>query len=178
MSLSLVAMCWPFTPVGPVSIRTCGRHPQPNHKASCASRHWVLNSTWTTSRLKSVSGPLSLLDFSLKNWTKRGSRTFFHSLFKPFFLFFRLSAPSSDRSSSAFLADTKRKVEQISEELKSLDEMLAGNGGAAETLDVKEEVSPELTHDPNQSEEKGLCYSTRLSSNNCRKFAPTCNIFS
>ncbi|XP_020558708.2 protein OS-9 isoform X3 [Oryzias latipes] len=55
----------------------------------------------------------------------------------------------------AQVSDTKRKVEQISEELKSLDEMLAGNGGAAETLDVKEEVSPELTHDPNQSEEKG-----------------------
>uniref|UniRef100_A0A3P9K6R3 Endoplasmic reticulum lectin n=1 Tax=Oryzias latipes TaxID=8090 RepID=A0A3P9K6R3_ORYLA len=55
----------------------------------------------------------------------------------------------------AQVSDTKRKVEQISEELKSLDEMLAGNGGAAETLAVKEEVSPELTHDPNQSEEKG-----------------------
>uniref|UniRef100_A0A3P9INV9 Endoplasmic reticulum lectin n=1 Tax=Oryzias latipes TaxID=8090 RepID=A0A3P9INV9_ORYLA len=55
----------------------------------------------------------------------------------------------------AQVSDTKRKVEQISEELKSLDEMLAGNGAAAETLDVKEEVSPGLTHDPNQPEEKG-----------------------
>uniref|UniRef100_A0A8C7X5E5 Endoplasmic reticulum lectin n=1 Tax=Oryzias sinensis TaxID=183150 RepID=A0A8C7X5E5_9TELE len=62
----------------------------------------------------------------------------------------------------AQVSDTKRKVEQISEELKSLDEMLAGNGGTAETLDVKEEVSPELTHDPNQPEEKGLFHSTRL----------------
>lgn len=42
-----------------------------------------------------------------------------------------------------FPADTKRKVEQISEELRSLDEMLAGNEGTDEVVDVTgEETSP------------------------------------
>lgn len=42
-----------------------------------------------------------------------------------------------------FPADTKRKVEQISEELKSLDEMLAGNEGADGAVEVTgEETSP------------------------------------
>lgn len=46
-------------------------------------------------------------------------------------------------SSSLFPADTKRKVEQISEELKNLDEMLAGNEGADGTVEVTaEETTP------------------------------------
>ncbi|KAM9758594.1 protein OS-9 isoform 3-T3 [Menidia menidia] len=39
----------------------------------------------------------------------------------------------------AQVSDTKRKVEQISEELKSIDEMLAGNEGADGTVEVTEE---------------------------------------
>uniref|UniRef100_A0A3Q2QNI2 OS9 endoplasmic reticulum lectin n=1 Tax=Fundulus heteroclitus TaxID=8078 RepID=A0A3Q2QNI2_FUNHE len=39
----------------------------------------------------------------------------------------------------AQVSDTKRKVEQISEELKSLDEMLAGNEGADGTVEVTAE---------------------------------------
>ncbi|XP_013864566.1 protein OS-9 isoform X2 [Austrofundulus limnaeus] len=55
----------------------------------------------------------------------------------------------------AQVSDTKRKVEQISEELKSLDEMLAGN----EETDGAVEVTPEETSsppstDPNPSDEK------------------------
>ncbi|MED6258560.1 hypothetical protein ATANTOWER_009029, partial [Ataeniobius toweri] len=43
----------------------------------------------------------------------------------------------------AQVSDTKRKVEQISEELKNLDEMLAGNQGADETVEVTaEETTP------------------------------------
>ncbi|KAM4741161.1 protein OS-9 isoform 3-T3 [Anableps anableps] len=43
----------------------------------------------------------------------------------------------------AQVSDTKRKVEQISEELKNLDEMLAGNEGADGTVEVTaEETSP------------------------------------
>ncbi|XP_024126364.1 protein OS-9 isoform X2 [Oryzias melastigma] len=57
----------------------------------------------------------------------------------------------------AQVSDTKRKVEQISEELKSLDEMLAGNGGAEGREEVKEEeTSPELINNNNQPDEKGL----------------------
>lgn len=42
-----------------------------------------------------------------------------------------------------FPADTKRKVEQISEELRSLDEMLAGNEGGDGAVKVTaEETSP------------------------------------
>lgn len=41
------------------------------------------------------------------------------------------------------VSDTKRKVEQISEELKNLDEMLAGNEGADGTVEVTaEETTP------------------------------------
>ncbi|TNN81417.1 Protein OS-9 [Liparis tanakae] len=51
----------------------------------------------------------------------------------------------------AQVSDTKRKVEQISEELRSLDEMLAGNKGADGAVEVTaEETSPppsdELSH--------------------------------
>ncbi|KAK5610964.1 hypothetical protein CRENBAI_023864 [Crenichthys baileyi] len=43
----------------------------------------------------------------------------------------------------AQVSDTKRKVEQISEELKNLDEMLAGNQGADGTVEVTaEETTP------------------------------------
>ncbi|XP_054882754.1 protein OS-9 isoform X2 [Poeciliopsis prolifica] len=43
----------------------------------------------------------------------------------------------------AQVSDTKRKVEQISEELKNLDEMLAGNEGADGTVEVTaEETTP------------------------------------
>lgn len=42
-----------------------------------------------------------------------------------------------------FPADTKRKVEQISEELRNLDEMLAGNEGGDGAVKVTaEETSP------------------------------------
>ncbi|RVE73191.1 hypothetical protein OJAV_G00048580 [Oryzias javanicus] len=55
----------------------------------------------------------------------------------------------------AQVSDTKRKVEQISEELKSLDEMLAGNGGAEGTEEAKEtETTPELINEHNQPDEK------------------------
>ncbi|XP_071391367.1 protein OS-9 isoform X2 [Centroberyx affinis] len=49
----------------------------------------------------------------------------------------------------AQVSDTKRKVEQISEELRSLDEMLAGNEGADGTVEVTtDETSPAPTDDP------------------------------
>lgn len=55
-----------------------------------------------------------------------------------------------------FPADTKRKVEQISEELRSLDEMLAGNEDADGAVEVTaEETSPAPSDDPNQSDRKG-----------------------
>lgn len=55
-----------------------------------------------------------------------------------------------------FPADTKRKVEQISEELRSLDEMLAGNEGADGAVEVTaEETSPAPSEDPNMSDTKG-----------------------
>lgn len=54
-------------------------------------------------------------------------------------------------------ADTKRKVEQISEELKSLDEMLAGNEGADREMDVTEDVTSPVPHDDqDQLDEKGI----------------------
>ncbi|XP_044033258.1 protein OS-9 isoform X1 [Siniperca chuatsi] len=53
------------------------------------------------------------------------------------------------------VSDTKRKVEQISEELRSLDEMLAGNEGANGAVEVTaEETSPKPSDDPNQSDRK------------------------
>ncbi|KAM3621820.1 uncharacterized protein V6R79_016446 [Siganus canaliculatus] len=56
----------------------------------------------------------------------------------------------------AQVSDTKRKVEQISEELKSLDEMLAGNEGAEGAVDAtaEEETSPASSDDPNQPDTK------------------------
>ncbi|XP_034387827.1 protein OS-9 isoform X2 [Cyclopterus lumpus] len=48
----------------------------------------------------------------------------------------------------AQVSDTKRKVEQISEELRSLDEMLAGNKGADGAVEVTaEETSPPPSDD-------------------------------
>ncbi|XP_049893124.1 protein OS-9 isoform X2 [Epinephelus moara] len=55
----------------------------------------------------------------------------------------------------AQVSDTKRKVEQISEELRSLDEMLAGNEGADGAVEVTaEETSPAPSEDPNMSDTK------------------------
>ncbi|XP_063766475.1 protein OS-9 isoform X2 [Eleginops maclovinus] len=55
----------------------------------------------------------------------------------------------------AQVSDTKRKVEQISEELRSLDEMLAGNEGADGAVEVTaEETSPAPSDDLDQSDKK------------------------
>nr|XP_046239853.1 protein OS-9 isoform X2 [Scatophagus argus] len=56
----------------------------------------------------------------------------------------------------AQVSDTKRKVEQISEELRSLDEMLAGNEGTDGASEVTEdETSPAASDDdPNQLDKK------------------------
>ncbi|XP_067443606.1 protein OS-9 isoform X3 [Thunnus thynnus] len=55
----------------------------------------------------------------------------------------------------AQVSDTKRKVEQISEELRSLDEMLAGNEGADGAVEVTaEETSPASSDDPEPSDRK------------------------
>lgn len=55
----------------------------------------------------------------------------------------------------AQVSDTKRKVEQISEELKSLDEMLAGNSGTDGAAEVAAEESlPESNDDSNGSEKE------------------------
>ncbi|XP_077430091.1 protein OS-9 isoform X4 [Vanacampus margaritifer] len=53
----------------------------------------------------------------------------------------------------AQVSDTKRKVEQISEELRSLDEMLAGNEEAKAPV---EETSPDPSVDQDQSEQKDI----------------------
>lgn len=67
--------------------------------------------------------------------------------------FFFLSTPSSF---CLFPADTKRKVEQISEELRSLDEMLAGNEGPDGGVEVTaDETSPVTSDDLNQTDRKG-----------------------
>ncbi|XP_041836524.1 protein OS-9 isoform X2 [Melanotaenia boesemani] len=56
----------------------------------------------------------------------------------------------------AQVSDTKRKVEQISEELKSLDEMLAGNEGTDEPVDMAaEETSPSPSSDPDPLDKNG-----------------------
>ncbi|XP_069010924.1 protein OS-9 isoform X2 [Embiotoca jacksoni] len=56
----------------------------------------------------------------------------------------------------AQVSDTKRKVEQISEELRSLDEMLAGNEGADGAVEVTAEETPAApSADPNQADGKG-----------------------
>ncbi|CAJ1051077.1 protein OS-9 [Xyrichtys novacula] len=53
----------------------------------------------------------------------------------------------------AQVSDTKRKVEQISEELRSLDEMLAGNEGTGKAVEeTTGEKSPAATDDINGSE--------------------------
>lgn len=56
-----------------------------------------------------------------------------------------------------FPADTKRKVEQISEELRTLDEMLAGNGGTDGAADVTDaDVTSSAPHDDqDQMDRKG-----------------------
>uniref|UniRef100_UPI0037E89F79 protein OS-9 isoform X1 n=1 Tax=Semicossyphus pulcher TaxID=241346 RepID=UPI0037E89F79 len=55
----------------------------------------------------------------------------------------------------AQVSDTKRKVEQISEELRSLDEMLAGNEGTDGAVDVTtEETSPAASDDLDPSDRK------------------------
>lgn len=55
-----------------------------------------------------------------------------------------------------FSADTKRKVEQISEELRTLDEMLAGNEGADGAVEVTADAtSPAQSDVPNQAARKG-----------------------
>ena len=69
--------------------------------------------------------------------------------------FFLSLSPLS--SSYLFSADTKRKVEQISEELRSLDEMLAGNEGADGAVEVTaDEMPPAPSGDPTQPDRKGL----------------------
>ncbi|TMS18808.1 Protein OS-9 [Larimichthys crocea] len=56
----------------------------------------------------------------------------------------------------AQVSDTKRKVEQISEELRTLDEMLAGNEGADGAVEVTAEAtSPAQSDDLNQADRKG-----------------------
>ncbi|XP_022600508.1 protein OS-9 isoform X3 [Seriola dumerili] len=55
----------------------------------------------------------------------------------------------------AQVSDTKRKVEQISEELRNLDEMLAGNEGADGAVEVTaEEISPAPSDDSDHSDRK------------------------
>ncbi|KAM8757536.1 protein OS-9 isoform 2-T2 [Acanthopagrus schlegelii] len=55
----------------------------------------------------------------------------------------------------AQVSDTKRKVEQISEELRSLDEMLAGNEGPDGAVEVTaDETSPVPSDDLNQTDRK------------------------
>ncbi|XP_061833651.2 protein OS-9 isoform X4 [Nerophis lumbriciformis] len=56
----------------------------------------------------------------------------------------------------AQVSDTKRKVEKISEELRNLDEMLAGNEESESPVEVTaEETSPEAgSDDPDQSDTK------------------------
>lgn len=58
------------------------------------------------------------------------------------------------------VADTKRKVEQISEELKTLDEMLAGTDEADEPVDTSdtEGTSPAPHGDPDQMDGKGTFF--------------------
>lgn len=58
------------------------------------------------------------------------------------------------------VADTKRKVEQISEELKTLDEMLASNDGADGSVDTSdaEGTSPAPHDDSEQIDGKGAFF--------------------
>ncbi|KAG8007871.1 Protein OS-9, partial [Nibea albiflora] len=60
----------------------------------------------------------------------------------------------------AQVSDTKRKVEQISEELRTLDEMLAGNEGADGAVEVTADAtSPAQSDDPNQADRKDTAVS-------------------
>lgn len=80
-------------------------------------------------------------------------------IFLSLFLLFFLSFSSSSYLFCPFPADTKRKVEQISEELRSLDEMLAGNEGADGAVEVTaEETSPVPSDDPNHPDKKGAFF--------------------
>lgn len=56
------------------------------------------------------------------------------------------------------VADTKRKVEQISEELKNLDEMLASKDGADGPVDTSEAdgMSPAPHGDSDQTDREGI----------------------
>ncbi|XP_049588421.1 protein OS-9 isoform X1 [Syngnathus scovelli] len=57
----------------------------------------------------------------------------------------------------AQVSDTKKKVAQISEELRSLDEMLAGNEEAKAPVEgPAEETSPEPSDDQDQSDQKDI----------------------
>lgn len=58
------------------------------------------------------------------------------------------------------VADTKRKVEQISEELKTLDEMLAGKDGADGSVDTSdtEGTSPAPHGNSDQMDGKGAFF--------------------
>lgn len=58
------------------------------------------------------------------------------------------------------VADTKRKVEQISEELKNLDEMLAGKDGADGPVDTSEAdgTSPAPHGDADQTDREGTSF--------------------
>lgn len=61
---------------------------------------------------------------------------------------------------TSWLADTKRKVEQISEELKNLDEMLAGKDGADGPVDTSEAdgTSPAPHGDSDQTDREGTFF--------------------
>lgn len=54
-----------------------------------------------------------------------------------------------------FLADTKRKVEQISEELRNLDEILSKDEKNEVVQDDKTESVADLSNEPSESETKG-----------------------
>lgn len=54
-SLSPVAMFWPYTPRARANTHSCAHLRLPSLRALCASLLSVLSSTWTMSKLKSVS---------------------------------------------------------------------------------------------------------------------------
>lgn len=59
-----------------------------------------------------------------------------------------------------FPADTKLKVEQISEELRNLDEMLAGNDGANGAVETAGVDATSLHDNSDQLDGKGLFFDT------------------
>uniref|UniRef100_H2U776 Endoplasmic reticulum lectin n=1 Tax=Takifugu rubripes TaxID=31033 RepID=H2U776_TAKRU len=75
---------------------------------------------------------------------------------------------------NAQVSDTKRKVEQISEELKNLDEMLAGKDGADGPVDTSEAdgTSPAPHGDADQTDREGTSFywQNRFQSNFIEKF--------